>query len=72
MDRYVFFTAERLSPHGLREAGDRMEQLGATLVAALAGSLLVEVDDDDVASVASRMPGWDYTRERPQIVLPEQ
>ena len=72
MDRYVFFHAPGLDPKVLTAAKKTARALGATVVRAAAGSMLVEAAPTQIAKVATALPGWRYCVEGKTHRLPER
>jgi hypothetical protein len=72
MDRYVFFSADSSDAKALAAAKKTARALGATVVGAAAGSMLVEAAPTQLAQVAQALPGWRYTVERKSARVPER
>lgn len=72
MDRYVFFTSASRDAKALAAAKRTATDLGATVVGAVAGQMLVEAAPTKVAQVAKALPGWRYTVERETARVPER
>ena len=72
MDRYVFFHAPGLDPKVLLAAKKTARALGAIVVRAVAGSMLVEAAPTQIAKVATALPGWRYCVEGKTHRLPER
>ena len=72
MDRYVFFSSSAVDAKALAAAKKTAKALGATVVRAAAGSMLVEAPPTQAAQVAQALPGWRYTVERKAARVPER
>jgi len=72
MDRYVFYNAQSLDPKVLTAAKKTAKALGATVVRAAAGSMLLEASPTKVAQVAKALPGWRYSAETKSHRVPER
>jgi len=71
MDRYVLFHAQGLDPKVLMAAKKTARALGATVVRAAAGSMLLEAAPIQIAEVATALPGWRHCVETKSHRLPE-
>lgn len=71
MDRFVFFTSAT-DAVGLATAKKTAKALGAAVVRALPGTMLVVAPPTKAAQVAKALPGWRYTAERKTTRVPER
>lgn len=71
MDRYVFFNSSG-DARALSAAKKTVRALGATVLGAAAGSLLVEAGPVQAAEVAKALKGWRCAVERKTVQLPER
>ena len=72
MDRYVFYAKESLDARTVRAARATATGLGATVLRAGVGTLLVEVEPGRVRQLARALPAWRYTAERHAARIPER
>jgi hypothetical protein len=72
MKRYVFFSAHSRDAKELTAAKKTARSLGATVLGAVAGSMLVEAALAKAEKVARALPGWRYTAERKSVRVPER
>lgn len=72
MSRYVFFSVNSRDAKELTAAKRTARSLGATVVGAVAGSMLLEAEPAKVEKVAKALPGWRYTVDRKSVRVPEQ
>lgn len=72
MDRYVFYAKDSLDAKAVRAARATVVSLGAAVVRAGVGTLLVEVEATQVRKVARALPDWRYSAERHATRLPEK
>lgn len=72
MDRYVFFCADAGNAKALTAAKKTARALGATVLGAAAGSMLVEAPAVKASELARALPGWQYTAERKTARVPER
>ena len=71
MARYVFFP-DTASGATLAAARKAASEHGATVVRAIAGSMLLEATPAKVVKVARALPGWRYTAETKVARVPER
>lgn len=72
MERYVFYSTQSLDPKVVNAAKKTATALGATVVRAVAGSMLLEAAPAKVAQVAKALPGWRYSAEAKKHRIPER
>jgi hypothetical protein len=72
MDRYVFYAPQALDRKVVTAAKKTATSLGATVVRAVAGSMLVEAAPAKIAQVAKALPGWRYSAEKKVHRIPER
>lgn len=73
MARYVFFPATASTGAApLASAKKTASAYGATVLRAIAGSMLLEAPPAKAAAVAKALPGWRYSPERKTTRVPER
>jgi hypothetical protein len=72
MDRYVFYFSGNADQRLVREAKKTLEQLGATVVKTVAGSMLVEGSSSKVKRAATALPDWRYSLDTRTHRMPEK
>lgn len=72
MERYVFYCPQSLDPKVVTAAKKTATSLGATVVRAVAGSMLLEAPPAKAAQVAKALPGWRYSVETKTHRIPER
>ena len=71
MARYRFSPAS-MGATPLAAARKAATANGATVLRAIAGSMLIEVPPSKVDAVADAIPGWKYSAERRTATVPER
>ncbi len=64
MDRYVFYPREGLEAKDVAAAKRTAKALGATVVRAAAGLMLLEAGPEKAEQVARALPGWRYSADQ--------
>ena len=74
MARYIFSSSEAAAagPISLASAKRIAKREGATVVRAIAGSMLVEMTPTMATKVAQALPGWRLSPERKAARIPER
>ena len=72
MDRFVFYCPQTLDQKAVSDAKKIATSLGATVVRAAAGTMLLEAAPAKAAQVAKALPGWRYSAETRSHRLPER
>ncbi|MFG6465022.1 hypothetical protein [Roseateles sp. BYS87W] len=73
MARYVFsFATAAIGAVPLASARRTANSHGATVLRAIAGTMLLEAPPATAAAVAKALPGWRYTPERKTSRVPER
>ena len=72
MDRYVFYCPLTLDAKAVSAAKKKAASLGATVVRAGAGSMLLEAENAAIKQVAKALPDWRYSVESKVHRLPER
>lgn len=72
MSRYVFSYSDAQDDKVLMAAKKVARAHGATVVKALAGTMLLELAREQLPAVARALPGWHYAAERKTTRTPER
>ena len=72
MDRYVFYHRHGTDAKDVTAAKKTARALGARVVRAVAGSLLVEAEPGQIEQVAQALPGWCYSPDARLHRIPER
>lgn len=72
MGRYVFFNSKAQDSKVLTAAKRAARSHGATVVKALAGTMLLELPPKQASELAQALPDWRYSAERKTTRVPER
>jgi hypothetical protein len=72
MQRFVFYNSSGLDPKTAAAAKRTVKSLGATVVKATAGTMLLEASPAKLALVVKALPGWRYSIEAKSYRIPDR
>ena len=72
MPRFVFFPATESAAVPIATAKKTARKHGATVLRAIAGTMLIDVQEERLEQLVQALPGWRYSIERRDTRIPER